>query len=325
MLVLAAMACPLGCVGFAAWNLRGCATEHSRPVGHNDITFDVSPDGRALAFAGVGDGGRDLFLLDLQSRRVTPLTSSEDYEIGPSFSRDGKSLAFTRGTPGVRADQLYVMELSTRKVVQLTNADENVSSPVFLPDGKRVLCTVEKIYRWGGLASSWDEGGELRVIDIDTRKQTPLKTRRRPVFSPRVSSDGKWIAWIDDGGYVAPMSDPLKASKVVPQAATLAINTDGTKIAASIGEYSPDLKIYLTDRKGRSRRIISGTAKGCNDPVFSPDGEYVYFSAEAWLEGATGVPTKSLMRAKTSGREVTDIATYQLFENPLTYSRTAPR
>lgn len=319
------MACPIGVLVFTGLTLRGCMTEHSRPVGHGDITFDISPNGRTLVFTGVGKGGRDLYLFDLASRHVTPLTSSDDYEICPSYSRNGKSIAFTRGTPQVRADQLCVMDLSTRKIDQITYADENVSSPVFLPDGKRILCTVETQYRWGGLASSWNEGGRLHVIDIKNRKHVPLESPVAVVYRPRISANGKWIAWIQDGVYVGPMTDPIKASKVMPQVASVALNANGSKLATSAGEYSPDHKIYIADRTGKDRRLISGSEGGCFDPVFSPDGKYVYFLSEAWLHGGTGVPTRSLMRASTLGGEPVEIAPYRLFEEPLSFTQTARR
>lgn len=325
MLTKASMVCAVGVLLSIGLTLRGCMTEHSRPVGHGDITFDISPDGRSLVFAGVGDGGRDLYLLDLSSLNVTQLTSSRDYEICPTFSQDGGKVAFTRGAPYVRADQLCVIDLSTRKIEQMTDADENVSSPVFFPNGKKILCTVETQYRWGGLVSSWDEGGELRIIDAQTRKQITLKNSPSLAFKPRLSANGKWIAWVQNGAYVSPMTDPIKASQAMPRAASLSLSADGTKLAASMGEYSPDLKIYIADRKGKNHRLISGSVGGCFDPVFSPDGKYVYFLSEAWLSGGTGVPIRNLMRASTLRDEVVEIASYELFEEPLSFTQTARR
>jgi Tol biopolymer transport system component len=292
-------------------------TEHSRPVGLSNVTFDISRDGRSLVFAGIGGGGRDLYLLDLKSHRVTPLISSEHYEICPSFSPDGETVAFTRGVAGVRADQLCVINIKSGRVTQVTDADENVSSPVFLPDGKTVLCTVETNYRWGGGASSWDEGGELRIIDTQTREQVRLQTAVAPVFSPRISADGKWIAWIADGAHIARMSDLGKAMKVDPLAVSVSINGDGSRVAVSAGEYSPDQKIYVFNRAEKERRLLSGSVEGCENPVFSPDGSYVYFLAEEWPDGPTGSPTTSLKRAASSDGAVVEIASSSLFANPL--------
>ncbi|MGV3614291.1 MAG: TolB family protein [Fimbriimonas sp.] len=314
------MACPIGCLLYIGLALRGCMTEHSRSAVQGDITFDISPDGQTLVFAGFGEGRRDLYLFDVASRAVTRLTSSDAYETCPTFSRDGKRLAFTRGTPGVRADQLCVMDLKTRKVVQLTDADENVSSPVFLPDGKRILCTVETQYRWGGLASNWNEGGELRTVDIETQKQTPLKIPSALVYRPRVSANGKWISWTQfgapaEGVYVAPLIDPPKAARV-SEASDQDLNSEGTELAIVVGTYWPNGKIYLVDRKGRNRRVISGVSEGCSNPIFSPDGKYVYFLAIGALRGPSDTPTQSLMRVSTSGGEVSELASHRVLANP---------
>ncbi|RYG36467.1 hypothetical protein EON81_09635 [bacterium] len=314
-----AVALPVAFLLMCGLKLRGCMTEHSRQS-HYDFTFDMSPDGRTLVFAGVGQGGRDLYLFDLKSRRVSSLTATRDYEICPSFSHDGKRLVFTRGTPGVRADQLCVMDLATREVRQITDADENVTNPAFFPDGWRVLCTIETEYRWGGLASSWNESGELRVVDLQTGKQEAVITPKVNVSGPRFSADGKWIAWsgwregADGGVYISPATDPNHAAKVLPPVSSLALNADGTKIVFSEGDYSSDHKIYISDRLGKNRRLISGSEVGCFDPVFSPNGKHVYFSSETSFTGGTG---KTLMRSSTAGDEVIQIAPYTLFENPL--------
>ena len=305
-------------VGFvtAAVTLRGCMTAHHRPSGYNEVTFDVSPDGRTLVFTGVGEGERDLYLFDLESKRVTPLTSSRDYEIGPVFSPDGERVAFTRGTPGVRADQLCVIDLSTREVFQVTDADENVTSPVFLPDGKRVLCTVETEYRWGGLAPSWGEGGELRVVDLQTRKQTLFQTPATPVFQPRVTRDGKWMGWIDEGAHVTPMSAQAE-TEVLPEATALALGADGTQIAFIEGGEGSNYNISIDNRAENSRQRIYGSRTPIFHPVFSPDGKHVYFVAERWRKDRMGDLPKRLMRVTIANGQVEEIVSSTRLERPL--------
>jgi Tol biopolymer transport system component len=291
-------------------------TVHHRPSGYDDVTFDVSPNGRTLVFTGAGQGERDLYLFDLESKRVTPLTSSRDYEVCPVFSPDGERLAFTRGTPGVRADQLCVMDLSTREVVQVTDADENVSSPVFLPDGKRVLCTVETEYRWGGLAPSWNEGGELRIIDLQTGKQTPVQTPAAPVFRPRVTRDGKWIGWIDKGAHIAPMSAPTEA-EVLQGATALALGADGTNIAFSEGGGGSNYTISIDDKAGNTRQRIYSSRSPIFHTVFSPDGKHLYFVAERWRKDRMDDPAKRVMRTTIANGQVEEIIPSTRLENPL--------
>ncbi len=297
------------CLAPLAYVLRGCMIEHSRHE-NGDFTFDISPDGRTLVLAGVGEGGRDLYLFDLITRKVTPLTSSGSYDICPTFSPDGKRVAFTRGVPGVRADQLCVIDLATREVVQLTDSDENVSSPSFLPDGKSILCTVETQYRWGGLSSSWFEGGRLREIHIESKRQTLLKAPTFPVFGPRVSRDGKWMVWYGDGASIASSNHPEKARVIADQGSFPATNADGNRLAISIGNYAPDHQIFVTNRSGGARRPMSNS-KGSFFSVFSPDGRDLYFLNECGEQGLK-------MADVATGKSVS-VASMQLFESPRTF------
>src|SRR5437899_1627767 len=81
LLALAGIAAMLAAV---AWLVRSgyvdATTGHDRPHGHQDVSFDVSPDGTTLVFNGAGQGGWDLYLLHLKSGRVRRLAETPDYE-----------------------------------------------------------------------------------------------------------------------------------------------------------------------------------------------------------------------------------------------------
>src|SRR3954447_15917012 len=90
-------------VAVAAALLSGCQNGHDRPLGHHDITFAVSPNGEELVFNAAGEGGQDLYRIDLTSRRVTRIATTPDYEVDPGFSPDGKAVVYAAGRPGDRA------------------------------------------------------------------------------------------------------------------------------------------------------------------------------------------------------------------------------
>ena len=108
---------PLRYMGFAAsLCLCGCPfgspSDHYRPPGHADTTFDVSRNDEAIVFNAVGEGGRDLFLLRLADLRVTRVAHTPEYEVWPSFSADGKCLVYCAGVPGDRADHVFRRSLN---------------------------------------------------------------------------------------------------------------------------------------------------------------------------------------------------------------------
>jgi hypothetical protein len=66
-----------------AATLQGCMNEHWRPGGHSDVTFAVSHRGDAVVFNAHGEGGRDLYVLDLATHSITRIFL-ESWPDGPS-------------------------------------------------------------------------------------------------------------------------------------------------------------------------------------------------------------------------------------------------
>lgn len=276
--------------------LHGCMNGHSRPNGHGDITFGISPSGRQIVFNGIGDGGRDLYLLDLKNSQVTQLIKSPDYEGSPSFSPDGKFIIYAAGAVGDRADHLFIRSLDGLNVKQLTNEDYNDENPSFSPDGTQIVFTRNLTYNWGGLAASWgsdevtclmnSDGSQLRRISSGdlikgngtqtTRNLTSKFQRWRPVFS-----------------------------------------TDGKQMTFAKGHYSPDYQIYIMNTSGKTPHQLTHVAGGCFKPRFTPDGKHILFLVESWPNGPSGTQKYSLWKIRTDGKNATQVADSRLFDDPL--------
>ncbi len=100
----------------------------------------LTPDGATLAFGEYHpDTGHHIMLLDLLSRRVTPLLNSEARPMYPMFSPDGRWLAYTSEESGRR--EVYVRpfpNLGGKWKVSL----EGGSEPLWTRNGKQLF------YRW---------------------------------------------------------------------------------------------------------------------------------------------------------------------------------
>src|SRR5207248_6723878 len=125
------------------------------------------PDGVTIVFNGAGEGGWDLYLLDLETRRVRRLAQTPGYELTPRFAPDGEAVVYAAGTPGDRADHLFLRSLDGGPAVQLTRGESNDCSPSFAPDGSRIVFTRSDDYHWGGLGSNWNTGGQIRFVRPD--------------------------------------------------------------------------------------------------------------------------------------------------------------
>jgi Tol biopolymer transport system component len=116
-----------------------------------------SPDGKTLAFSWWRTGGwRDIYTLDLETRRTTAITHDRALDMEPRFSPDGKWLYFVSDRSEVH--NLYAYELATGKTYQSTNVVNGVFDPAISPDGKRVV-----------FVGFHARGYDLEVAELDPR------------------------------------------------------------------------------------------------------------------------------------------------------------
>ncbi len=315
-------------IAFAAASLfSGCASGHDRPGGHSDVTFSISPRGDEVVFNAGGEGGRDLYRLDLASLKVTRVASTPSYEVDPEYAPDGMSVVYAAGKPGDRADHIFLRSLDGESVNQLTKVDANDASPAFSPDGSLIAFTRDKTYNMGGLASNWDAGGVLCVMKVDGTGQRQLTDDGSMAINPHFSPDGKHILFWNDGGLntvAADGSEPLRSlGGLTGLQAVYA--PDGRTVAFSQGQYSPDHRIFTarTDGSGLKKLAPLGEERlelpggGRFRPAFTPDGKQIIFFLESWPDGPTGFPKESLWVMDRDGGDAREIADYRLFDDPL--------
>lgn len=304
-----------------------CTNEHSRGIGHGNISFGISPSGDSLVFNAKVEGGRDLFVLDLDSSRVTRIAATPDYEVDPEFSPDGKSVVYAAGKPGDRADHIFLRSLDGATVEQLTTGDANDASPAFSPDGSRIVFTRDKTYIWGGLASNWDAGGVLCVVKADGTGLRQITSDGSIAIDPHFSPDGRTILFWNEGGLFTVAADGSASPSPlgVPNGRHASYSPGGRAIAFSAGRYAPDHRIILAKADGTGGRRLTHAREqdlappsgDCYRPAFTPDGKRVVFFLEFWPDGITGVPKESLWEFDLEDGRSREIADYRLFDDPL--------
>jgi len=104
-------------------------------TGPSDNAPAPSPSGKLVAFM----RNFDIYVVDVETRAVTNLTASAAPEISPSWSPNGKQIAYARYVEG--SYDIFVMNADGTQATRLTDVFGNETNPRWSPDGKRIVFT----------------------------------------------------------------------------------------------------------------------------------------------------------------------------------------
>jgi Tol biopolymer transport system component len=325
------------------------AALHAAIQDHAYVAFDLSPDGKSIAFSAAD---ADLYTLDLESFAVTQLTHTRELEFAPSYSPDGQRIVYG-WTPDPAPDagsasHIAVLDVASGKTTQLT--DTRTASdvfPVFSHDGKTVAFARayrHRPYSMGGMV--WDDW-DLCMINADGTDLRRLTTKRlrqiaRLQFTPDDqailyaitpgSGDLVRTTYIHDlqpdatfklllGGELLPercaawAGDPTLS----PDGRTLAVISDRPDQSSEDTKYEYDV-VVIDQSSGNPRRLHVTTRTEYNiQPSFTPDGKHIYYLAGNNRDFVGTI--YSLCRVEIVTEQVTEIADSGLFSHPQTWRK----
>ena len=146
-----------------------------------------SPDGKRIAFSARRDGhfiGEDgitseIYLMDADGRNQQKLTENRTNDESPSWSPDGKRIAFSADRKGDFTNyEIYVMDADGKNQQKLTENRGDDVSPSWSPDGKQIT-----------FSSYRDNNqGEIYVMDTDGDNQQNLTN------NPHNDGNPEWLS-----------------------------------------------------------------------------------------------------------------------------------
>ncbi len=282
----------------------------------------ISRDGQRFAASEL-EGSLNLTRLPLTAGGGAPAGPEEELSSGqvidrwPSFSPDGRRIAFASDRLG--REEIWVLDLGSRrrKRIQLPGEDLGVNLPFWSPDGRRLMLT--RFYP-NGNGSLWmvavdgSHAEELRppapglvgssispdgrsilysvrtdglrqlfTLDLATRQERQLTTTPADNYSGAWSPDGRWIVFVSNaGGSVQVWRMPVSGGG----AKRLTSGNDRIRHAF----FSPDGRwIYLQPNHqniyrmpaagGPLEQVTPFPASGLfiEEPAISPDGRYLAY------------------------------------------------
>jgi dipeptidyl aminopeptidase/acylaminoacyl peptidase len=154
------------------------------------LGFDISPDGRNVAFAWNRTGNYEIYELSLspardEARAVRLISSGEGSKFSPRYSPDGSCLAYAVDLDGSESYHIILHVLGTNAYIDLTSNSDYAHQPsfAFSPDG-RILAVLS------------DQCGQfsLYLLSMESAEKRLLLDVNHPIWGVSWSPDGKWIA-----------------------------------------------------------------------------------------------------------------------------------
>jgi len=222
----------------------------------------------------------------LQGPRLAQITFDEAIEEYPAWSPNGSELFFSRERAGLR--KIFRKNIVSGEETQLTDGNFDEIQPACSPDGKTILFVrsrAAKVKLEPGDVFGLFIDGDIWAIDLASGKEIKLI---RNAFNPDYSPDGKRIAF--DASWAGPRRvwtvdrhghNPQQLTSDTSEAVThirLRWAPDGIRVVfQNIERTKFDARVF--DLSSSQTAWVTNDAVQDLNPVWSPDGQYIYFSS----------------------------------------------
>ena len=231
----------------------------------------LSPDGKQIAFAAVGD----IYVMPVGGKPVN-LTNDAALDTEPAWSPDGSQLAYSSDKDSEHL-QLWIRDMKSGRSRRVTDLTTQPQGAAWSPDGKRLaFFDVDGMWRVA----------QMSVLDIATGKVTKVHDSLPQPGAPTWSPDGKRLAIAG----IAPMTKRFREG--TNQILTMAADVARPSAGRDRGAESPAPQDG--DKWFAPVPMLSIDSRGGCGPAWSPDGTKMAAIYEGvlavWPVAASGEP-----------------------------------
>lgn len=242
--------------------------------------FDISPTGNTLVYPNAVPGQETiaLFLLDLstkESHQITHPVPNSEGDGDPSFSHDGKTIAFQRNTLDI--EQVYVMPAGGGPEHMLTSKGirDFIDGLAWTADDREILIGGTRLWRM----SVSGDGSIESVSYVPGPATFPAVRGTLLAYALAAVNANVWKLGLRDPTHAAGDASILISS--TRQQAAAAFSPDGSRIAFQ-SDRSGSWEIWTCDRDGSNAvQLTHFGASLTGTPRWSPDGKQIAFDSHA--------------------------------------------